>query len=297
MPRLSGKQVAFHVMNYRPHLAARRRRSGPLLIRLAALLLASLISFGCGTTLPTQEPMRLTLAASSSALPLAGDLAQAYHAAFPHITVDVLPLANEMAAAHAVLAGRVDAALITGLAPIPAGLAASHVATDALAIVVHPDRPLENLTGQQMTEILNGRLRAWEELGAGNGDVQVVTREPEAGPRTVLAGAFLGARQLTPTAIILPDDQQILTRVAGDPLAIAVLPSGWLDGQVQAMAIDGRGPEWVARQWPGYPAELPIHLATPPTPTTETATLRDWLLSARGQRVVSQRYAPAPNQP
>jgi phosphate transport system substrate-binding protein len=291
------KQVAFHAMACLLLLAPRWRRSGPLLLQLAAVLLAGAACLACGTTLPTEEPVRVTLAASSSALPLAGDLAQAYHAAFPHITVDVLPQANETAAAQAVLASRVDAALIAGPPPAPAGLAGSHVATDALAIVVHPDRPLENLTGQQITEVLNGRLRAWEELGAGDGDIQVVTREPEAGPRAVLAETFLGARQLTPTAIVLPDDQHILARVAGDPLAIAALPAGWLDGQVHAVAIDGRGPEWVARQWPGYPAELPIHLVTPPTPTPEIAALRDWLLSASGQRAISQRYAPGPDQP
>jgi phosphate transport system substrate-binding protein len=291
------KQAAFHAMACLPLFAPRWRSSSQLLLRLAALMLAGAACLACGTTLPTEEPVRLTLAASSSALPLAADLARAYHAAFPHITVDVLAQANEAAAAQAVLAGRADAALVAGPAPAPAGLTGSHVATDALAIVVHPDRPLENLTSQQMTEVLNGRLRAWEELGAGNGDIQVITREPEAGPRTTLAQTFLGARQLTPTAIVLPDDQHILARVAGDPLAIAALPAGWMDGQVRAVAIDGRGPEWVARQWPGYPAELPIYLLTPPTPEPETATLRDWLLSARGQRVISQRYAPVANQP
>jgi phosphate transport system substrate-binding protein len=264
---------------------------------LAALLLAGAASLACGTTLPTEEPVRLTLAASSSALPLAGDLARAYHAAFPHTTVDVLALANEAAAAQAVLAGRADAALVAGPAPAPAGLAADHVATDALAIVVHPDRPLDDLTGEQIQQIFNGQLRTWDELGAGDGAIQTVTREPDAGPRLALVEAFLGARQLTPTAIVLPDDRQILARVAGDPQAIAALPAGWLDAQVQTVAIDGRGPEWVARQWPGYPAELPIHLLTPTTPAPEIAVLRDWLLSPSGQRLVSQRYAPAPNQP
>lgn len=284
-------------MDYPLRLVARWRRGGRLLIGLAALLLVGLGGIACGTPLPTQEPVRLTLAASSSALPLAGDLAHAYQAAFPHIVVDVLPQANEAAAAQTVLAGRADAALVTGPAPAVAGLAASHVASDALAIVVHPDRPLENLTREQVLEIFGGRLRAWDELGAGDGDIQVVTREPDAGPRTVLAAAFLGARQLTPTAMVLPDDRTILARVAGDPLAIAALPAGWLDAHVRAVEIDGRGPEWVARQWPGYPAELPIHLLTPVTPAPEIAALRDWLLSARGQRVVSQRYAPSPNQP
>jgi phosphate transport system substrate-binding protein len=264
---------------------------------LAALLLVGAACLACGTTLPTEEPVRLTLAASSSALPLAGDLARAYHGAFPHITVDILPQANEAAAAQTVLAGRADAALVASPAPAPAGLAASHVASDALAIVVHPDRPLDNLTGEQILQIFNGQLRTWHELGAGDGAIQVVTREAEAGPRLALIEAFLGTRQLTPTAIVLPDDRQILARVANDPQAIAALPAGWLDAQVHTVAIDGRGPEWVARRWPGYPAELPIYLLVPPAPTPETAALRDWLLSARGQRVVRQQYAPAPNQP
>ncbi|HSN76816.1 MAG TPA: substrate-binding domain-containing protein, partial [Anaerolineae bacterium] len=278
------KQAAFHVMDDPPLLASRWRRSGQLLLRLAALLVAGAVSLACGTTLPTKEPVRLTLATSSSALPLADDLARSYRAAFPHIMVDVLALANEAAAAQAVLASRADAALVAGPAPAPAGLAASHVATDALAIVVHPDRPLDNLTGEQIPEIFSGRLRTWDELGAGDDAIQIVTREPEAGPRLALIEAFLGARPLTATAIVLPDDRQILARVASDPQAIAALPAGWLDAQVQAVAIDGRDPEWVARQWPGYPAELPIHLLTPITPAPEIAVLRDWLLSPSGQR-------------
>jgi len=263
----------------------------------AALLLTGVATAGCGTTLPTLEPVRVTLAASSSALTLANDLARAYHAAFPHITVDVLSLANEAAAAQAVLAGRADAALSTDPVPAPDTLAVTHVANDALAIVVHPDRPLDNLTGQQIQEIFSGRIRTWDALDAGEGDIQVVLREADAGPRLALLETFLGARQLTPTAIVLPDDRQILARVAGDPQAIAALPAGWLNEQVRAVAIDGRGPEWVARQWPGYPAELPIHLSTLPAPTPETAALRDWLLSPRGQRLVGQRYAPASNPP
>jgi phosphate transport system substrate-binding protein len=284
-------------MHHRPLLAPCWWRSRQLLIRLAALLLTGLLSFACGTTLPTEEPVRLTLAASSSALPLADDLARAYHGAFPHITVDVLPQANEAAAAQTVLAGRADAALVAGPAPAPAGLAASHLATDALAIVVHPDRPLDNLTSEQILEIFSGRLRTWDELGAGDGAIQTVTREPGAGPRLALIEAFLGARPLTPTAIVLPDDRQILARVAGDSQAIAALPAGWLDTQVHALAIDGRGPEWVARQWPGYPAQLPIHLLTPDAPAAEVAALRAFVLGPPGQRMISQRYAPASNQP
>jgi phosphate transport system substrate-binding protein len=278
---------------YHLRRASTRRHPSRLLARLAMLFFAALLAAGCGTTVPTQEPVRLTLAASSSALPLAKTIARAYHAAYAHITVDVLPRANDAAAAQSVLAGQADLALVTGAAPTAGRLSATHVATDALAVVVHPDRALDNLTGQQVQEILRGLLRTWDELPAGAGDIQVLAREQDAGPRQALTGAFLGVRPLTPTAQILPDDQQVLARVAADPQAIAALPAAWLDDSVRAVSIDGRGPDWVMRQWPGYPAELPIYLLAPQAPSPDAAALRAYLLSDRGQRLLSRSYAPA----
>lgn len=262
------------------------------LAALAALLIG-LAATACGTALPTQEPVRLTLAASNSALPLAQEIARAYQAAYPHISVDVLPRANDAAAAQAVLADLADLALVSGPAPASAGLVASPVAVDALAVIVHPERSLDNLTGQQVQEILRGLLRTWEELEAGAGPIQVLAREPGAGPRAAMTGAFLGARPLTPTALILPDDQQIRARVAADRQAMATLPAAWLDDSVRAVTIDGRGPDWVMRQWPGYPAELPIYLLAPESVSADAATLREYLLGARGQRLISRSHAPA----
>ncbi len=269
------------------------------LLAAAALLLIGLLGAGCGTTMPTVEPERLTLAASSSAQPLARELAASYHAAFPHISVDLLLVASEAAAAQAVLAGRADAALAAGPGEVPASLAARRVATDGLAVVVHRTRPLENLTGQQVQEIFQGLLRTWEEIdGAGEaGAIQVVTREPGAGPRQALATGLLGNRPVTPTAIVLPDDERLRARVASDPNAIAVLPASWLDSAVRAVTVDGRGHEWVARQWPDYPLELPVYLLTNDAPAPEVEALAAFLLGPRGQQVVSRRYAPVPAQP
>jgi phosphate transport system substrate-binding protein len=290
------RQLAMH--HPAPQLPPWRRASRAL-ARTATLLalLAGLVASACGTNVPTQEPVRLTLAASSSALPLANDLARSYRAAFPHISVDVLAQANEAAATQAVLAGRADAALVAGPVAVPDGLNASHVASEALAIIVHRDRPVENLTVEQVQEVLRGLLRTWDEIGAGEGNIQVMTREQDSGPRLAMAGAFLGAQQLTPTAVVLPDDRQVVARVASDPNAIAAVPAAWLDDQVRVVLIDGIGPEWVARRWPGYPAELPIHLLTPTAATAEVTALRAYLLSARGQQVVGRSYAPVTQMP
>lgn len=269
-----------------------------LLTTLMALVI-NLLAIACGTTVPTPEPVRLTLAASSSAQPLARELANAYHAAFPHISVDLLPLANEAAALQAVLDGRADAALAAAPSVVPDGLAAEHIASDALAIVVHPDQPVGDLSGEQAQAVFSGRLRTWNQLrsDAGPDAIQVVTREQEAGPRRVLVDAVLGTRPMTPTAIVLPDDSQIRAHVGNDRDAIAVLPAGWLNQQVKTLTLDGRGPDWVAHQWPGYPLELPLFLLTSTSAAPDVIALRDYVLSSAGQQVVRQRYAPTSTQP
>lgn len=267
----------------------------PRLLRrlaLGVLWLAMLALAACGTTLPTIEPVELTIAASSSAQPLAQQLATAYHAANNHITVHVLPLANEAAAQQAVLDGRADAALVAGpLADSP--LHAHPLAVDGLAVVINPARPLENITPGQITDIFRGQVRAWADLGVGDGDIQVVTREADAAPRRVLTTVFLGARQLTPTARVAPDDATVRAQVAADSNAIAVLPLSWVDSSVRAVPIDGRGPEWVAHGWPDYPARLPLTLFTSATPSADLAALLSWLASPPGQTVISRQYALA----
>lgn len=258
----------------------------------SVLLLVVLALAACGTSFPTVEPVELTMATSSSALPLAQQLAAAYHAADRHVTVHLLPLANEAAAQQAVLDGRADAALVAA-PPADSPLQLRPLAVDGLAVVVSPARALENLTPDQVADIFRGQLRAWADLGAGDGSIQVITREADAAPRRVLAAVFLGARQLTPTALVATDDAAVRRLVAADSNAIAVLPLSWVDASVHAVPIDGRGPEWVVRGWPDYPASLPLALLTSATPAPDLAQLLAWLASEPGQTLIKRQYALA----
>ncbi|MER2598507.1 MAG: substrate-binding domain-containing protein [Caldilineales bacterium] len=283
----------------RRHLAARAAGTGwqsNSQITRACLLLVLLLA-GCGTVMPTQEPLRLTLAASASAVPLAHDLADALHGTTPNLVVDVLELANEMAAQHAVTSGQADGALVAGEVDIPTSLLAYHIADDALAVAVHPQRDLASISQAQLHDLLGGQLRAWSDLNAGDGDIQVYVREPDSGARRLIVGLLLTPRPLTPTAIVLPDDARLRDSVAADPNAIALLPAAWLNDAVRPVPIEGRGPEWVRQGWPDYPARLPISLLVPREPSSTMGLFSQFVASEAGRQAISQHYAAVEVQP
>jgi phosphate transport system substrate-binding protein len=52
---------------------------------------------------------------------------------------------------------------------------------DALAIVVHPDNSLEELTEEQVAMIFAGEITDWSDVGGSGGDITVYTRNEESG--------------------------------------------------------------------------------------------------------------------
>lgn len=52
---------------------------------------------------------------------------------------------------------------------------------DALAIVVHPDNPIDGLTVEQVAQIFAGEITDWSEVGGQGGEITVYTRNEESG--------------------------------------------------------------------------------------------------------------------
>ena len=271
------------------HLASVRLQRALL---LPTLLLFVVTATACGTAVATPVPISLTIAASSSAQPLASLAADAYMQANPHITINIEPVGSELAAEWVVEQGRADAAFLLATPPIAfsEGMTSTEIATDALVLVVNRENPLENIGIDQARQVFTGRTRLWSELDAGFGAIQVITREAGVGVRNALQQAVMGRRRFTPTAIVLPGNREILEEVAADPLAIGFLPASWLDDRVKALTLEGMSHDWVALNVPGYPAVLPLFFVTPDDPSPEAAALRDFVAGEAGAALLAERY-------
>ena len=67
------------------------------------------------------------------------------------------------------------------------GLDATAYAIDGIAIVVHKDNEVDNLTKEQIFGIYTGKITNWSEVGGKDALITVITRESGSGTRSAIA--------------------------------------------------------------------------------------------------------------
>ncbi len=73
---------------------------------------------------------------------------------------------------------------------------------DAVAVVVHPDNPLSELSLDQLRKIFSGQFTNWGQVNGPNQAIEVVDLAPDSGMRTFLSITALGVPFLSDPAIV-----------------------------------------------------------------------------------------------
>lgn len=138
---------------------------------------------------------------------------------------------------------------------------------DRLAVIVHPDNPLEEIEISQLAAVYSGAILDWSGLQEGtSGAIQPWVYPSGDDAQSLFDNNVLPFDELIGTARIAPDPQTMLEAVGDDPLAIGMIPSRWLDPSVRAIKITGDSEQ----DW-----TLPILAVTADDPA---GSVRDWLL-------------------
>lgn len=154
------------------------------------------------------------------------------------------------------------------------------IAADALVILVHPRTQISNLSLAQASDLFGGYVKDWAELGAGGDEVQLIGREEGSGARSLFVGVVMGERPLALTALLLPDDAEIVDYIASHPGAVGFASARVASSRLAAIvALEDLQPGQ-----DGYPLARAIDLVLPPSPTPAALALRDFLLSDEAQR-------------
>ncbi len=172
------------------------------------------------------------------------------------------------------------------------------VALDGLAVVVHPDNPLSQLTQDQLAAIFSGSVSNWKEIGGSDLPIVVLSREVNSGTHVYFKEHVLrrgrkeSQTEFAATALMLPSSQAIADEVSQNLGAIGYYGMGYISAKEKALAVakDADSPfiqptiENVVSN--AYPISRPLLMVTRGEPQGLVARFLDFVLSAEGQKIV-----------
>lgn len=141
------------------------------------------------------------------------------------------------------------------------------IGEDSLAVIIHPDNPLQQMDDTQLAAIYSGAIGDWESLpGSLSGEIHRWVYPPDDDSQILFDSKVLAEEKIVLTAMIVPDPEGMLDAVREDSHAIGFIPARWLEPSVKPVSISG---------YTKSDLTMPILAVTDGEPSGFT---RDWLL-------------------
>ena len=218
-------------------LALRQRQRQWMLI--VCLLLMTELFAGCTQT----SERSITLTGSTSVTPFAEHLAEIYMRAHPGITINVQGLGSS-AGIQAAENGTAEVGMSSrNLEPEEAAqLDQIVIAYDALAIIVNPNNPIDQLSRNDVQKIFGGAVHTWDDLQGPHGSITLVSREAGSGTFGAFDELLMEKKPISSAALRQGSNGAIRQIVADDTNAVGYISLGIVDASVKPVAIDGVQP-------------------------------------------------------
>ncbi|PKA68380.1 phosphate transport system substrate-binding protein [Pseudomonas baetica] len=112
------------------------------------------------------------------------------------------------------------------------------IAIDGLAIILHPDNPLQQLDTEQLARIFSGEVKTWEDLGGRGGAIHLYARDDQSGTYDTFKELVLSRRgkNLSSAAKRFESSEQLSDAVSADPQGIGFIGLPYVR-QAKALAI------------------------------------------------------------
>ncbi len=162
------------------------------------------------------------------------------------------------------------------------------IARDGIAIIVHPDNKIGNISRQDLKAIFTGKTTRWDKVGGSGGAIVVVSRDAASGTFEVFNEKVLGTAKLTDAALIMASNLEIARTVEQTPGAIGYIGFGYLADKVKAITVDGVMPSEATVRNNSYPLSRSLYMYTNGKPKGLAKEFIDFVLSDPGQKIVKE---------
>ncbi|MCM3639167.1 phosphate ABC transporter substrate-binding protein [Sporosarcina luteola] len=176
---------------------------------------------------------------------------------------------------------------------VDSGLNEIVIAYDGIVVVTHPSNKVKDLTIEQVKKIFTGEVTNWKELGGGDMEIVVVSREDGSGSRDAFQEIVdYSSGELVRSAIIASGNGNIKTTVAMNKHAVGFISFEYVDESISTVDINGveATAENVLKQT--YKLSRPfLFVAKEGSLTDAGQRFIDFILSPEGQDVVVETGA------
>lgn len=279
-----------------------------IIILLFSLLIGCSSANNASDSSAPPETIYIENKGSDTIVNLALAWAERYHQINPDVSISVtgggsgtgiaalmngtVDLAN---ASRSIKAEEIEAIKANGAEPVE-----FVIARDAIAIVINPENPVDELTLQQISDIYSGKITNWQEVGGENRPIVRLSRETNSGTHVYFLEEVLRLGDKTnetffsPETLLLPSSEGIGTEVRQNPNAIGYDGLGYVthDMKVVAVARAAGGayvmPSAETVNRGEYPIARDLYMYTSGQPTEVIAAYLTWIQSPDAQEIVTE---------
>ena len=238
---------------------------------LTALLTLSLVACGSESktddTKTDDQPAALTgtvsTDGSTSMEKVIGALSESFMAQNSGVTVNYNPTGSG-SGITAVQGGTCDIGLSSRALKDEeksAGLKETVLAYDGIAIIVHPDNPVSDLSVEQLAKLYTGEITNWKDVGGNAAEVVLIGREAASGTRDGFE-SITGTKDKCRYRQELTSTGDVITAVSQNPDAIGYASLASIKDTVKALNVDGVTPGEATVKDGSYKVQRPFVLVT-----------------------------------
>lgn len=162
------------------------------------------------------------------------------------------------------------------------------VAYDAIIPVVHPKNKVSNLTIDQLSQIYQGNITNWKEVGGDDLKIVVISRDSSSGTFESWDHFVMKKAKVTPRAQMLASNGALVTAVSKNRYAIAYLGIGYVNKSVKPLQVKGVTASIQTAMSKEYPFSRELYMYTNGEPQGQTAKYISFVKSADGQKIVAR---------
>ena len=173
------------------------------------------------------------------------------------------------------------------------------VADDAIAVIINPNNPVENLSLEQVSKIYKGEINNWKEVGGEDRPIVKLSRETNSGTHIYFLETVIRLSNKEDSSIfsadtlLLPSSEGIIVEVRDNPNAIGYDGLGYVTSDVKMVALSQEGysnyiiPSAATVISGEYPISRHLFMYTRGEPKGAELAYLEWILSSDAREITT----------